>query len=126
MKFNFTYSVIGFFIVAIAAGLIVKTVQKSGPGEYDDFAACLTDNGAVMYGADWCSNCQAQKKMFGKSFEYIDYVQCDIEPEKCEAEGIEGYPTWKNNSGMEGTLVGRGVQPLQDLANAFACELPVF
>lgn len=124
MKINFTYSVIGFFIILVIGGVVFKTVQRSGPGIYDEFAQCLTDNGAVMYGEDWCSNCQAQKRMFGKSFDYIDYAECGVTPERCETEGIEGYPTWKNHSGMTPVLVGRGVQTLEDLAEAFSCPLP--
>ena len=125
MKINFTQSILASFLVLIVIGIGAKAYQNNGPGEYDEFAACLTDNGAVMYGADWCNNCQAQKKMFGKSFKnYIEYVQCDITPEACEVEGIEGYPTWKKHVGDTSILVGRGVQPLDILADAFSCELP--
>ena len=29
-----------------------------------------------MYGAYWCPHCQAQKKVFGESFQYVPYVEC--------------------------------------------------
>lgn len=124
MKINFIYTIVGFFMVLVTGGLIVRVMQKSGPGEYDEFAQCLTENGAVMYGEDWCSNCQAQKRMFGKSFEYIDYAECGLTPERCAGQMIEGYPTWKNHSSMTPVLVGKGVQPLATLATAFSCTLP--
>ena len=77
-----------------------------------------------MYGEDWCGNCQAQKRMFGSSFKYMDYVECGLEPDKCRQESIEGYPTWKKHSSIETVLVGKGVQTLETLAGAFSCELP--
>ena len=125
MKINFTQAVLLGFVVLTVAGIGFKAYSNSGPGVYDEFAQCLTDNGAKMYGADWCHNCQTQKKMFGKSFKnYIEYVQCDITPEACEAEGIEGYPTWKKHIGNTSVLVGRGVQTFETLTEEFSCELP--
>lgn len=69
------------------------------PGPYDAFAQALTASGAKMYGAYWCPHCQNQKKMFGSSFQYIDYIECDprgddANPDACQAAGIKGYPTW--------------------------------
>jgi len=28
----------------------------------DEFAICLTDSGAVIYGTEWCGHCRDQKK----------------------------------------------------------------
>ena len=43
----------------------------------EQFATCLTENGATMYGAEWCGHCKAQKEMFGEAaFEKVDYVEC--------------------------------------------------
>ncbi len=61
----------------------------------DSFAKCLTEKGWTMYGAKWCSHCQAQKDLFGDSFQYVTYVECPDNAELCVAEGINGYPTWK-------------------------------
>lgn len=59
------------------------------PGDYDDFAKCLTEKGVVMYGAiKWCKYTQAQANMFGKSFKYIDYRDESL------LEGIKTRPTW--------------------------------
>ena len=62
-------------------------------------AKYLSEKGMVMYGAYWCSHCKTQKDEFGDAFQYIDYVECDAQgpnpnPDECQAQGIEGYPTW--------------------------------
>src|SRR3989338_281740 len=65
-KYYILASVIGIVVLA-AAAYSVYSINK--PGEYDNFAKCLSEKGAVMYGAmDWCKYTQAQKAMFGKSF----------------------------------------------------------
>ena len=61
---------------------------------YDSFAKCLTEKGAVMYGAKWCAHCIEQKDVFGDSFKYINYVECPDNINICLAAGINGYPTW--------------------------------
>lgn len=61
---------------------------------YDNFAQCLKEKSATLYGTEWCSNCKNQKEKFGESFEFVDYVDCDIEKELCINAGIKGYPTW--------------------------------
>lgn len=62
-------------ITIIALVIIISSVifWVSRPGKYDDFAKCLTEKGAVMYGEDWCQYTNAQKNMFGKSFKHINY-----------------------------------------------------
>lgn len=64
-----------------------------------------------MYGAYWCSACQYQKDLLGKSWQYIDYVECGIsdqpqQAETCEAAGVKKYPTWEfaNGERVEGVL----------------------
>lgn len=90
----------------------------SGPREYDNFAQCLTDNNFVMYGTEWCPHCKAQKELFGASFDKINYVDCDKQPEVCNAEGVTGYPTWKFNGG-----VLSGTQSLAVLSIRSGCDL---
>jgi len=81
-------------------------------------AKCLTEKGAKMYGASWCSHCANQKKMFGDAFQYIDYVECDTTgQEECNSAGIEGYPTW--------TINGQkypGETSLENLAQLSGCS----
>ncbi len=104
MKAAFSIIVASLLILAACA-----TVQEAG--KFDDFAKCLTQNGVKMYGAFWCPHCNAQKKMFGSSFQYIDYVECSL-PDKsdqtaiCKQDKIASYPTWmfKDGSRIEGEV----------------------
>jgi len=103
-------------IILIVAGYWY--VNSSGPGQYDNFAKCLTEKGVKMYGTNWCHYCKAQKKMFGKSFKYVDFVNCDSHRSECLAAGVKGYPTWKINGENH-----PGVQPLERLAELGECNL---
>jgi hypothetical protein len=47
-----------------------------------------------MYGTTWCSHCNAQKELFGSSFENIEFVDCDASKPACVAAGVQGFPTW--------------------------------
>jgi len=86
----------------------------------DDFAKCLTEKGAVMYGAVWCPHCQNEKKKFGSSFKYATYVECPNQPQRCLDAGISGYPTWILGDGTK----LEGEQGPQKLSQATGCSLP--
>ncbi|MFH2027633.1 MAG: thioredoxin domain-containing protein [Nanoarchaeota archaeon] len=81
-----------------------------------ELAKCLTEKGAIMYGAEWCSHCQNQKSMFGESVKEINFVDCDAERERCLSAGIQGYPTWS----IDGKLYP-GEQELSRLAELSGC-----
>lgn len=72
--------------------------EEYSPGanssELDEFAKYLTEQGYSMAGTDWCGHCANQKELFGDSFQYIDYHNCDNEPAWCSDQGVPGYPTW--------------------------------
>lgn len=106
---------------ALIAAIMVFFIYRSvaGPGKYDSFAQCMTEKGMVMYGTDWCPHCQRQKQLFGKSFQYINFVDCDTSKE-CEDVGIESFPTWVK----DGKLYEPGLKPLVELAKLSGCELP--
>ena len=91
-------------------------------GSYDDFAKCLTEKSATMYGASWCSHCQNQKKMFGDSFKYVKYVECSnhdgTQTDACKNAGITGYPTWIING-----KVYTGEKTIQELSSLSGCQL---
>jgi uncharacterized membrane protein len=78
----------------------IPVVNTSGPAEMA-LARHLTQVGAVMYGAYWCSHCHDQKELFGKqAVRELNYVECDPnganpQVERCRAKGIQGYPTWE-------------------------------
>jgi hypothetical protein len=107
----------------IISFIYIGVRNASKPGKYDDFAKCLTEEGFVEYGAFWCSNCAEQKKLFGKSFEFINYIECDprgnnAKPELCQKEKITRYPTWIiNNTKLE------EVTSLERLAEKSGCIL---
>ena len=101
----------------------VATCKGGQPaGKYDAFTQCLTDKGVVMYGAEWCPHSQNQKKMFGESWKYVNYVECAMPDksvnEKCTEKGIKGYPTWDiNGEFMSGEL------SFKQLSLKSGCEL---
>lgn len=109
-------------IVAAIAALVTLNLypKEKEVNELDGFAKCLAEKEVVMYGADWCSYCQNEKKRFGTAFKFIPYVECPDEPKKCLAVGISGYPTWIFPDGKK----LEGEQGLQKLSEESGCLLP--
>ena len=104
-KNRIIFGVIAVIVAIILGGIITAAVS---PGRYDDFAKCLTDKGVVMYGENWCQYTNAQKAMFGKSFQHINYV---------EKEDLARRPTWVINGETYET-----VQSFQRLAELSGCD----
>jgi hypothetical protein len=128
--------ILGIIIIAaiiIAVGFYMNT---SGSGKKDDnvatstvsinsealdiFAKCTAEKGLAMYGAAWCSHCTAQKKLFGESFKYVNYVECPDNIKLCTDKGINGYPTWMDSAGKK----YEGEQSFATIAQITGCELP--
>ena len=110
---------IGFIVVVALVWYF-----SSRPGKYDNFAQCLTDEGVKMYGAYWCPHCQAQKKLFGASWKFIDYIECatpgtDTPKPVCVVAGIKSYPTWEFGADRKVS----GELTLEQLASFSGCEL---
>ena len=116
MNMKHLLGVIAIIIVAILLYLWLSTPAESG--EYDEFAKCLTDIGAAMYGTDGCGHCQNQKKTFESSFDHINYVNCDYSRQACIDAGIQGYPTWRINGNNY-----PGEKSLQELSSLSGCRL---
>lgn len=123
---TYIYWIIG---VVIFGGLFLWAVSKystpAGPAPLDDFAKCLTEKGVVFYGAFWCPHCQNQKKLFGDSIQYIDYVECSTPDAKgqlkvCQDKKIEGYPTFEFSDGSRED----GEVSLEKLSEKTSCPLP--
>ena len=111
-------------IIFIAGCLNITPPQDDNgddDGNYDLLAQCLTEKGVKMYGAEWCGHCQNQKKAFGSSFQYVNYVDCDKDRDACVEAGVQGYPTWV----IDGQSYP-GEQDLSDLAAISGCSLAVF
>ena len=120
------FKIVIIIVIVILVGFLVWQWVFSQPKSDNDsdlagFAQCLTEKGLVMYGADWCSHCQREKSRFGEAFQFINYVECPQNPQKCLAAGIQGYPTWALDDGEK--LVGE--QGLEKLAQLSGCELTI-
>lgn len=109
--------VFGIAIIAIAAVYFLATTGFVVSGN-DALAKCLTEKGAAMYGAEWCSHCNDQKEMFGESFKYITYIECPANEQLCTSKGITGYPTWIINGKYYS-----GTQELAKLAELSGCSI---
>jgi len=89
-----------FFIVLILFAAVYgykNITEKTAQSQYDEFAKYLAEQGAKMYGTEWCPHCKNQKNLFGNSFRYINYIDCDKNRNECSIAGITGYPTWNIN-----------------------------
>lgn len=117
-----TYVSIGVAVLLILAIWVMYFLNNKPQqvGMLDEFAKCLTEKGAVMYGTVSCSYCKAEKDSFGSSFQFIKYVECSEDTELCTNERIDGVPTWKI-----GGMVYEGLQGLQKLSELSSCPLPV-
>lgn len=112
---------IGVIVGIVSAGVAIfaKGDVKPNP-KLDAFAKCLAQKGVVMYGAYWCPHCQNQKKLFGESFKYVNYVECTQEVKKCQEKKIQGYPTWIFKDGER----IRGEATFAQLAEKSSCKAP--
>lgn len=113
------------YLVVLGIGILAITIailsypREQASGKLDLFAQCLADKSITMYGADWCSHCQNEKKAFGDSFRLVPYVECPDEPQTCIASGINGYPTWIFPDGKK----LEGEQGLTKLSKESGCPL---
>lgn len=111
--------------VLIIGGFGASMYMKTLPGKYDGLAQCLSEKGAVFYGAFWCPHCQEQKRLFGNSAELLPYVECSnpdgqSQTQQCLDKQIIQYPTWEFADGSRLT----GEQQPATLAEKAGCELP--
>lgn len=110
-------------VVILSAVYVVLSVDKDKKtgivyNDLDSFAKCLTDKEVKMYGTEWCGFCNRQKNLFGDSFQYIDFIDCDDNADLCQNAGVNGYPTWViDNENYP------GLTPLEQLASLSGCEL---
>lgn len=107
----------------LIAGLVFGYFRFLSPGDLMAFAQCLTEKKAVFYGSSTCPHCLAQKRDFGKAFQYVRYVECNENGQLaavCKDEGIKGFPTWK----FDGKDATEGRLDLNLLAEKTGCKLP--
>jgi len=118
-----TFWIIGILVLV---GIVYVLAAPSKPGQYDTFATCLGEQGAIFYGAFWCPHCRDQKALFGRSASKLPYIECSTpdgqgQTPKCTELGIESYPTWEF---ADGERVG-GVLTLETLAERTSCPLTI-
>jgi hypothetical protein len=108
----------GLVVVVIIALGYLGILVTSAPGSYDDFADCLTEDGVVVYGNDWCTYTKQQMAPFGNSFSKLKYVRCDDNKQLCDQKGVSITPTWE----ISGKIYS-GIQSFQTLGELSGCEL---
>lgn len=116
--------IVAVVVLVIVAVAILSAVPKK-EGKYDAFVQCIANTGTKFYGAFWCSHCQEQKLLFGKSAKLLPYVECSKPSGSgflpiCTDKGISAVPTWEFPNGSKET----GVLSLLDLSQKTACQLP--
>jgi len=122
-KNGVTITVIILLVIVFAVYLAFIPV-KSVPGQYDKFAQCLKNKGALFYGAFWCPHCRDQKDLLGKSASKLPYVECSTPDGKsqlssCAEVGIKSYPTWIFADGEK----IESIMTLEQLSSKTSCPL---
>ncbi len=115
LKRYFIFSLI--ILIILFSVLSISSYMKK-PGEYDNFAKCLTEKGAVIYGNDYCQYTNKQLNFFGKSTKYLNYVKCAENQKLCDDKGIKITPTWE----IKGEMYEQ-VQTFEKLATISGCEI---
>jgi thiol-disulfide isomerase/thioredoxin len=117
------YILIGLILLG---GVVWLIVTPGRGGKLDGFAKCIKQSGTEFYGAFWCPHCQAQKARFGKSAEFLPYVECSTadgqgQTQACKDKGITTYPTWQF---ANFTTTRIGELELTEIASSTGCALP--
>ena len=117
-------SAMGKKIMFILAAVVVVGLlgflfyrMSTGPN-YESFAKCLASKDTVLYGNNWCQYTQEQRRMFGSSFQFLNYKVCDENKQLCREKGVSITPTWEINGKMYS-----GVQSIETLSRASGCSL---
>lgn len=118
-KINFKKYFIGLAIllILIFGALSIKSYMNK-PGNYDEFAKCLTEKGAIIYGNDFCQYTMKQINYFGNSKKFLNYIKCIDNKELCDSKGVKVTPTWEINGKMY-----EQVQTFDRLATLSECEV---
>ncbi|MFM8401946.1 MAG: peptidylprolyl isomerase, partial [Pirellula sp.] len=88
------------------------------------FAKALTAAGAKFYGADWCTICTDQKKLFQEGKNYLPFIEV-TNPDRTTnatgtAENITTFPTWKFANGQ----IAPGLQTIEQLSTISGVAIP--
>ncbi len=119
---NAKFKIIFIFCIALLVFAVLiwgSGNKKNTASSLDGFAKCLASKNITMYGTYNCPHCLNEKKAFGSSFQYVLYIECTQEPNKCVDAGILEVPTWVFPDGRK--LVGE--QGLEKLSQESGCPL---
>ncbi len=100
----------GLAVLIVLVAVFWYFSPSNAPGQYDNFAKCLTQKGAKFYGAWWCPHCAEQKEIIGNSMKYVNYIECSL-PDRsdiyqvCKDADIKGFPTWIFADGTRESIV---------------------
>ena len=114
-KFALSIFAVAFIITVFSYFAYANSLK---PGQYDNFAKCLTATGAVVYGNDFCQYTNKQLNWFGKSWKHLNYVRCAENKELCQSKGIDVTPTWEINGKLY-----EEVQTFEKLSEITGCNL---
>jgi len=121
---SFVTPLVVVVLIVLAAFLVFR--HESKPSIYEDFAQCITDSGAIFYGAATCPVCTRQKQLFGKAQSLLPYIECsqqygDQESiAQCQEAGVDATPYWVFPEVEE----PEDFMTLNELAIATGCGLP--
>ncbi len=112
--------------IALLCVVAYSAIWYRDSHHYDGFAKCLASKQVKMYGLYWCPHCIEQKQKFGKSFQYVPYVECAIKGSRelapeCKAAGAKNFPSWQFEAGVP---LHEGELSLEDLSGRTGCSLP--
>lgn len=88
----------------------------------ENFNQCLSKEGVVIYGSEWCPACNSLVETLG-GYEKVGpvYVECTKEQERCQKETKTNYVPEIQINGR----VYEGSRSLNSLAEITGCKLPV-
>src|SRR3989339_819290 len=87
---NIALMVLALIVITFMAYTIFNSYpRQTGQLNLDEFAKCLNETGVKMYGTEWCSHCKEQKKLFGESFQFVNYIDCDEDKEYLGVQTLE-------------------------------------
>lgn len=105
------------FLVIFGVVILATFLIKNKGGETsDEIAKCIGQN-SIIYSQLGCHACEAQKNLFGESYQYLNEIDCYYTPQKCIDANITATPTWiiKNQKYV-------GVQSIDELKEFTGCK----
>lgn len=110
---------VSFYLVSYAitryTGYTITGKAVYSKEEQVQIAKCLTEKGVVLYCSTLSFNCMRQRSSLGEAFEYINYLDCNENPEECQELSL---PAWR--------IGGRfyyGIRDLGKLSESVGCEV---